>query len=405
MGTLYRKHGEPGLASDMVDVAHDSRPQDKSQPRRTAVGSPNASTVFQPRGEGTDQGGRTLEDRCNHRSQREPTKSSLKKGANELNWALKMSQKAKSRGEKHWAKLQLAKAQEKIATGWMGQLQARARAAKAAKAEWEKREGPAEQQWRQVQQLQSEIAEINDINTQRQEAAKEQIRRAEEDAQQQQHISLQRIQALEEKLAQLRQAAEAQADGRGEQPTSTIATTRQSQHPNKNPKKPTAHDLHTGRALAAQMRLDKTQQQRDAAIEGMRWGTHAYWRDRIRECFLRAKAEKFAADTQRLRTALQELQARHEQSEAEVWQLQSDLDAEIDEKLHWQEEYEKAKNKSKKKKVPPAKEKPTASDTKTDPFGAAAYREAQPKDGQTSSIQDGYTTLQAQIKALSQKYD
>merc|ERR1712216_617496 len=211
MGTLCRKHGEPGLASDMVDVAHDSRPQDKSQPRRTAVGSPNASIFFQPRGEGKDQGGRTLKDRSNRRSIREPTKASLKKEAKKLTWATKMADKAKSKGEKQWAKLQIAKAKEQIAIGWMGQLQDKAKAARAAKAEWEKREAPAEQQWRQALHLHSEIADINNAITQSQEAALQRIREVEEETRQGRESSLQQIQVLEQQLGQLRQAVEAQA--------------------------------------------------------------------------------------------------------------------------------------------------------------------------------------------------
>merc|ERR1712216_360876 len=66
-----------------------------------------------------------------------------------------------------------------------------------------------------------------------------------------------------------------------------------------------ACDLLLGRALASR---HKAQLQRDTALEGMRWGTRAYWQDRIRECFLRTKSQKYFDEAARLRTALQKLQ-------------------------------------------------------------------------------------------------
>merc|ERR1712167_271875 len=184
------------------------------------VGSPMASTVFQPRGK-KDQGSKALQDRGNRRSQDKPTKASWKQEATKLTWATKMSQKAKSPAEKRWAAQQVAKAQEKIATGWREQLQAKAKAARAAKAEWEKRESPAEQQWRQALQLRADIAEINNAITQEQEAALERIRQAEEEARLGKQTSLQQIQALEDKLLQLKTATETQKGSENKPPEAT----------------------------------------------------------------------------------------------------------------------------------------------------------------------------------------
>merc|ERR1711988_929011 len=41
--------------------------------------------------------------------------------------------------------------------------------------------------------------------------------------------------------------------------------------------------------------LEKIRQQRDSRLEGFRWGSVSFWRDKIRECFLTMKAKRAAA--------------------------------------------------------------------------------------------------------------
>lgn len=100
-------------------------------------------------------------------------------------------------------------------------------------------------------------------------------------------------------MLQLKKATEVQDED--PHPSTTAATLRQSQ---------VKRDMHTGRALAVQVRLAKAQQHREARIEGLRWGSTAYWKDRIRECFLTARAAKYYDEAIRLRLAIKELQEK-----------------------------------------------------------------------------------------------